>query len=159
MICFLNVWIVAKLNIFKLNSFFIRITMILFIMIILHIIADFHLQGCLANLKCKDWWKNHCPQELCANDYKTALLIHSVEWTFIVMLPLFICHHVTFLFFIMFSVNAAVHYAIDDEKANKHSISLTRDQLYHLIQIIITWCILWKSPVLKKPNLRYLHHI
>ena len=35
-------------------------------------------------------------------------------------------------------VNAAVHYRVDDEKANKLSINLVEDQLLHSAQIIVT---------------------
>ena len=30
---------------------------ILFLMLLMHYIEDFHLQGCLANLKQKKWWE------------------------------------------------------------------------------------------------------
>lgn len=37
---------------------------ILFLMLLMHYIEDFHLQGCLANLKQKKWWEKEIAENL-----------------------------------------------------------------------------------------------
>lgn len=129
--------------------------LILIEMIFLHIIADYFLQGILANMKCKGWWMrkttNEQPNKKYENDYKAALIAHSFEWTFIIMLPMFHqCYKreymwvYAFSYIIMFVINTAFHYVIDDWKANKHSINLIQDQLLHALQIFVTWA-MWTA--------------
>ena len=114
--------------------------MTLLFMIFLHILDDFHLQGCLANLKQKEWWVKNYPSELYKNDYKIALIIHSFSWTFMIMLPFILDLSYDYVF--LFAFNLVCHYIIDDLKANRHKISLTSDQLLHLGQIVLTFIIL-----------------
>jgi hypothetical protein len=114
--------------------------MTLFFMIFLHIIADFNFQGCLAQLKQKDWWVKNYPEKLYRNDYKISLIIHSFSWTFLIMLPFIF--NLSYAYIFLFSFNLVFHYIIDDLKANRHKISLTMDQLLHLGQIILTFIIL-----------------
>ena len=55
---------------------------IFFLMILCHILDDFVLQPvCLSNLKQKRWWDEHCYGKQYNNDYKMALLIHSLSWS------------------------------------------------------------------------------
>lgn len=115
---------------------------VLLMMIFMHILDDFHFQGCLANLKQKDWWKKNYPQKLYENDYKISLVMHCFSWSFLTMLPLILFCNVGFLFIIMFAVNIFVHYILDDLKANQKMISLTTDQLCHLLQIFLTWLVI-----------------
>lgn len=124
---------------------------ILFLMLLMHYIEDFHLQGCLANLKQKEWWKkqiNENPKihtvfehSIYKNDYKMSLFAHSIENALFVMLPLIIdlliTEFVKGMFAWVFFIPAIIlicttHYVIDDEKANKMKINLVQDQLLHL---------------------------
>lgn len=109
-------------------------------MIFFHIVDDYYLQGWLASAKQKSWWDKNAPQELYANDYIWALLMHSFSWSFMIMLP--IAYHYRFsvhpLFFVVFIMNLTIHAIVDDMKANKKYINLWHDQIIHLIQIILT---------------------
>ena len=124
---------------------------ILFCMVFMHICDDYYLQGILAKMKQKSWWVVNCPNPEDApgmfdSDYKAALAIHSFSWAFMTMLPIAVYSLVTAgtipgLFFFMFIVNAAIHYSIDDMKANWGSINLCTDQKAHILQIVCTWMI------------------
>ena len=117
--------------------------LILILMIFCHIIADYNLQGWLASAKQKEWWEKNAPDKMYKNDYKMALFMHSFAWSFMVMVPVaiyalcmkgFFCVH-----FFWFLWNIGMHYFIDDQKANKKEINLVEDQLWHLLQIVLTW--------------------
>ena len=131
---------------------------ILFLMLLMHYIEDFHLQGCLANLKQKKWWEkqisnndmhSHYALEhsIYKNDYKMSLFAHSIENALFVMLPLIIdmliseftyCLQNTWILFIPSTILICVsHYLIDDSKANEMKINLVQDQLYHLCVILL----------------------
>ena len=131
---------------------------ILFIMLLMHYIEDFHLQGCLANLKQKKWWekqmsdndmRSHYVLEhsIYRNDYKMSLFAHSIENALFVMLPLIVdmlisefkhCLQNTWILFIPSVLFICVsHYFIDDLKANEMKINLVQDQLYHLCIILL----------------------
>lgn len=131
---------------------------ILFLMLLMHYIEDFHLQGCLANLKQKKWWekqmsnndmRSHYVLEhsIYKNDYKMSLFAHSIENSLFVMLPMIIdtliseyTHHIqnAWLLFVPSAILICVsHYLIDDLKANKMKINLIQDQLYHLCIILL----------------------
>lgn len=120
---------------------------ILITMIFLHIVDDFYLQGCLAKFKQKDWWKENYPQKIYKHDYIICLLIHSFSWTFVMMLPitiglLFNLNYVDtdyFKYFLAMVLNIVIHSIIDNTKANLKRMSLTRDQLCHIVQIVCTW--------------------
>lgn len=126
---------------------------ILIVMILLHVIEDFHLQGILADMKQKSWWSKQLvdfpPKK--ANtyrkDYVVSLIVHSLENAIFVTLPLMIndlyytftvnkdnslC--IAWLFDIF--VIGYLHYWIDDLKCNKMKINLIVDQLLHFVIII-----------------------
>lgn len=118
------------------------VVLTLFAMIFFHIMDDFVLQRDLALYKQKQWWKENYPEKLYENDYITALLIHSFSWTFMIHIPvvLFTYNNLNIAYFAMsFFINAVIHAITDDIKANKRKISLTADQLIHLLQITLTW--------------------
>lgn len=122
-------------------------TSVLFLcMIFCHIVDDYYLQGLLANLKQKSFWKKNAPDEMYEHDYIMALLMHSLSWSFMVMLPLLV--YFDFdppnLFFVLYSFNAAVHAVVDDLKANKRQINLITDQSIHIAQIQATLLLLVK---------------
>ena len=114
----------------------------LLLMIFLHIIDDYKLQGILASMKQKNWWKEQKEyKDLYKYDYIWALIMHSFSWSFMIMLPFaFILNfNINVAFVIMFVLNLISHALVDNMKANQHSINLIYDQILHIIQIIFTW--------------------
>ena len=116
--------------------------MIFLTMIFLHIVDDYYLQGILAQMKQKKFWKKQAPDELYKYDYIWALIMHAFSWTFMIMLPLIFVSPISPAFYVIFVVNLAIHAYVDNLKANKHKINLWQDQLIHLAQIILTFIIL-----------------
>lgn len=119
----------------------------LLLMIFLHIVDDFYLQGKLAELKQLKWWISQFDKYedflKYRNDYKIALMIHAFSWTFMIMLPISILFYGTldWKYYLVFEINWMIHVIVDDLKANKLKINLITDQTIHLIQIIITWAL------------------
>ena len=122
---------------------------LLLTMMFFHILDDFCLQGILANLKQKQWWQEHAPEELYKNDWIIALTIHAFSWTFMIHLPIlyYFSHYSEHLyqselpiliFLITFAVDWFIHAVVDNLKANKKKINLITDQCIHIAQIIIT---------------------
>ena len=113
---------------------------IILAMIFCHIVDDYYLQGWLASAKQKKWWEENAPQKLYNHDYIMALIMHSMSWSFMIMLPIAISmsFNVSMLFVIVFILNAVIHALVDNLKANKLQISLITDQLIHLSQIFAT---------------------
>lgn len=112
----------------------------LLLMIFLHIVDDYYLQGVLANMKQKQWWQNNAPASLYRYDYIAALIMHSMSWAFMIMLPIAIkmSFDIGGLFIGVWIVNAIIHGVVDDLKANKHKINLIQDQSVHMVQIVLT---------------------
>ena len=116
---------------------------IFLLMILFHIIDDFVFQPtCLSKLKQKNWWKENIKKEdeleKYKDDYKAALLIHSLSWSIMIHLPLFL---ITNEFWLCFSVivNMLIHCIADDLKANDKKLNLVEDQVIHMVQILITF--------------------
>lgn len=127
---------------------------ILLTMIFCHIVDDYYLQGILANMKQKQWWKDGISNfkyrrnyDFYKHDYIVALITHGFSWSFMINLPIlwrawnveimdsiFACIFVVFVLF-----HAVIHAVIDNLKANKFKLNLLQDQLLHLIQIISIW--------------------
>ena len=110
-------------------------------MIFCHIIDDYKLQaGVLNNLKQKSWWEENAPDPLYKYDYIMGLIMHSISWSFMIMLPIALYYklNINVSFICVFIVNACVHGVIDDIKANRKKINLITDQLLHMFQITIT---------------------
>lgn len=109
-------------------------------MFLCHIVDDFVLQPvCLSKLKQKKWWETNYPNALYKDDYKTALAIHSLSWAIMVHLPfIFMTGVKGGIIFISVVLNTIIHYIVDNEKANKYTISLDTDQTIHFGQIILT---------------------
>ena len=122
--------------------------LILFIMIFCHLIDDYKLQGILANMKQRKWWKENADKDLYQNDYKMALIEHAFSWSFTTTLPFLVIAFIqnnellAVLLIVNYIINTAIHAFVDDLKANKFKINLVEDQLVHLTQIICTWIIL-----------------
>lgn len=114
-------------------------------MLFAHIVDDYYLQGILANMKQKTWWEHsEWYKPLYKNDYKMALLIHSMSWSIMILLPCMIMYEISGLMLLgTFIINAVIHYYIDDLKANRGKINLVVDQSIHIAQVILTWMVLW----------------
>ena len=121
--------------------------LLLFIMIFLHIVDDYYLQGWLASAKQKSWWEQNAPDELYKHDYIMALFMHGFSWAFMIMLiPSMYAlitttniNNTSLAIALILFTNLCIHITIDNAKANLKKINLVQDQLIHLIQIIITW--------------------
>lgn len=114
---------------------------VLVAMFFFHIIDDYYLQGILASLKQKKWWENKAPQKLYKYDYIMALAMHSLSWSFMIMLPLAIYSqlNISAVFLFALCTNAIIHGFVDNLKANKFKINLIADQAIHMVQIIVTF--------------------
>jgi len=115
----------------------------LLLMIFLHIVDDFYLQGWLASGKQRDWWIKNAPDDKYKNDYIWCLIMHSFSWTFMIMLPVFInCGFVLdSVVILIFAGNVLLHAYVDNLKANVKVLNLWQDQIAHLLQIFLTWTI------------------
>ena len=114
---------------------------ILLCMIFFHIVDDYYLQGILASMKQKSWWKNNSPDKLYKYDYLMALFMHSFSWAFMIMLPPTVYTMIVGATWypILYVLNLCVHFYVDNLKANKMKINLIQDQCIHLAQIVVTW--------------------
>lgn len=115
----------------------------LFLMLFAHIVDDYFLQGtCLCNLKQKSWWQKNANDPLYKYDYIMGLFCHCLSWSIAIMIPTMIAGK--FIWWLI-PINLAIHFLVDDLKANRHKINLIVDQSIHFIQIILTWllCFVW----------------
>ena len=114
---------------------------LLLLMIFAHIVDDYYLQGILASMKQKKWWeKQEGYKSLYKYDYKMALLMHSMSWSIMILLPaMFFLNVNQYVLLGIFVINAFIHYHIDGLKANKLQINLILDQTIHIMQVIATW--------------------
>lgn len=117
---------------------------VLLLMIFLHILDDYGMQGILASMKQKEWWKKNAPQPLYKYDYIWALIMHSFSWSFMIMLPFAIQNgfSVNGVFVGMLGFNMICHAVIDHMKANSGIINLWVDQICHMLQIFGTFIIM-----------------
>ena len=113
---------------------------VLILMLFFHIVDDYYLQGILASMKQKEWWKENAPQKLYKYDYMVALIMHSFSWAFMIMLPiaLYFTFDISAAYFLALFFNMSIHCFVDDLKANKKKINLVIDQTIHIVQIVIT---------------------
>ena len=119
---------------------------------LLHILADFNLQGILADMKQARWWNRQIDNLFSAgqdpiprhfhryrykDDYIVALWMHALMWSIITfgMLALIVSPMALSIIII---VNAMIHAIIDDRKANMYLINLEQDQIMHIVQIAVT---------------------
>lgn len=118
---------------------------ILLSMFFLHIVDDYYLQGVLANLKQRKWWRNNAPDKLYRYDYLIALVEHAFSWSFMIHIPIIVYFKGSItLLPISIIVNMMIHAFIDDLKANKRIINLITDQVFHFIQIVVTFWFFFK---------------
>lgn len=114
---------------------------ILLSMIFCHIVDDYYLQGKLALMKQKQWWRDNYPQKMYQYDYLVALFMHSFSWTFMIMLvpTIYIVLFGGTFYPLLFVGNVMLHMFIDNEKANEMKINLIQDQFLHIMQTVWTW--------------------
>lgn len=122
--------------------------LILFIMLFLHIVDDYYLQGILAKMKQKSFWEENAPDPMYKNDYIVALVEHAFSWTFMIMLPamvwMFYYQNIhSGWYVILFVWNVVIHSLVDHAKANMKLINLYEDQRVHFIQIMMTWILMF----------------
>lgn len=120
--------------------------LLLLVMIFLHIVDDYYLQGWLASAKQKSYWEQNAPDKLYKHDYIMALFMHSFSWAFMIMIipavyTLIVAANIP-LIVALFVGNLCMHMITDDKKANRKEINLIQDQLIHLAQIVFTWIFL-----------------
>lgn len=112
-----------------------------------HVFDDYFLQGCLANLKQEEYWQKNIPEnfyEFYRDDYLMALLMHSISWSFMIMLPIAFAmsFNVDLVFVVFFFLNVIFHAVVDDMKANRKTINLVIDQSIHIFQVLFTYLLL-----------------
>lgn len=121
--------------------------LVLLCMIFCHIIDDYYLQGILAQLKQKKWWIENASDKKYKCDYLMALFMHSFSWSFMIHCISFIIsisYSLNFnLLLLLFIFNIIIHLFVDDLKANKFKINLVQDQSIHLLQIFISWLLIY----------------
>lgn len=119
---------------------------VLLLMVFCHIVDDYYLQaiGPLASMKQRKWWEENYPQKLYKYDYLAALLMHSLSWAFMVMLPIsfYLSWNIDAEFIVLFVTNTVVHAFVDNAKANWLAINLITDQSVHMAQIAWTFLVL-----------------
>ena len=132
------------------------------LLMLLHLIADFNLQGILANMKQKSWWRkevkkawergafdtiyppgtdirNHIELPTWYDcDWLAGLVCHALMWSLVTFLPLmFIISPQSFGGIII--MNAFIHAVIDHLKCNRlGTLNLCQDQILHVGQLMIT---------------------
>lgn len=114
--------------------------MVFLAIVFCHLVADYNMQGILANFKQKSWWEKNYPDELYKNDWVVALLEHGFMWSFMTHLPLIWYfwgnQDAFFAIEALILIQAGMHAFIDHGKANAKAINLIDDQLFHLLQIV-----------------------
>ena len=118
-----------------------KVVLILFAMIFLHIVDDYYLQGILAKMKQKAWWEENAPQEQYKRDYKVALVMHAFSWSFMIMIPYIFIGVNECVACATVLANTTIHAIVDDLKANKKKINLIQDQTVHILQVYVTWLV------------------
>lgn len=113
------------------------------LMVFMHIVDDFYLQGILAKLKQKSFWEENAPSTLYKYDYIIALAEHAFSWCICIHIPMFavwyMCGGFSLVAFIVnFIAQTVIHAVVDNLKANKLKINLIEDQLIHIVQISFT---------------------
>lgn len=112
-------------------------------MLFMHIVADYYLQGILAKMKQKSWWKEQVPdldKTRYRNDYLVALVEHAFSWSCCVLaLPALVWHVPGWLLLPLVTANTCMHAIVDDGKANARVFSLLEDQLLHVLQVLMSW--------------------
>lgn len=123
-----------------------NIILVLILMLFMHIVDDYYMQGILAKMKQKDWWYSEYTnlRKMYEKDHIIALIMHAFSWSVSILLPIFFATNWNphWLVYLMILANCIIHSIVDDLKANKKKLNLIQDQFIHIMQIVITW-IIW----------------
>lgn len=112
--------------------------------ILLHLVADYNLQGILASMKQKQWWddqlKNASEEDKkeYKHDFLVALWEHSFMWSAITFAPILWLSGDKITTWLIFGANVLIHGMTDNAKANWKCINLLQDQMLHIGQIMLT---------------------
>ena len=92
-----------------------NVLFVILLMVFFHVVADYNLQGWLASAKQKSYWEQNAPDKLYKYDYIMALIMHSISWTFMVMLPIAYVQqfNVDIMFLVLFVGNVILHAIIN----------------------------------------------
>lgn len=110
------------------------------LMIFMHLIDDYKLQGILADMKQKKWWDERTKDKKYKHDYLVALFEHAFMNSVMIHIPIyiFLCRDI-FIIICTIIFATCIHAIVDDLKANKYKINLLQDQLIHILTIIILY--------------------
>lgn len=105
------------------------------LMMAIHVIEDFHLQGRMADMKQQAWWEEF--PDRYRMDYTMVLFLHGLEWSVLVSLPLLLITGLDVPMWLVpaIVINGFIHSVVDDLKANRFKINLIQDQLIHMVQM------------------------
>lgn len=108
---------------------------LMLMMVLLHVIEDFHMQGIMASMKQKTFWQEY--SKMYANDWMPVILLHGMEWATMVALPCILASwfDVSAWFVLTVVAMGVAHAYVDHLKANSLRINLIQDQIVHIIQI------------------------
>jgi len=112
---------------------------LLLLMLLAHIVEDFHLQGKMADMKQKIWWLKQTDDPRYRYDYIPVLILHGIEWAVCVSIPVFFYtgFEPSAGYVLMACVMAAIHSIVDHMKCNELCINLVTDQAIHMVQIVV----------------------
>lgn len=107
------------------------------LMVLLHVIEDFHMQGIMAQMKQREFWREY--PEMYADDWIPVILLHGFEWAMIVSVPCLLASwfDVSAWFIVTMVAMGLVHAYVDHLKANRLRITLVQDQAMHIVQIAV----------------------
>ena len=129
-----------------------NVVTILVLMLFMHIVDDFYLQGVLARMKQRDWWyseqanlplakeRDKCKElhglrnikQMYEKDYIIALIMHAFSWSVSITLPIFfsVNWNPHWAFYLMILANCIIHFIVDDLKANKKKAKFSTGPMY-----------------------------
>ena len=109
-------------------------------MLFAHCIGDYILQkDFISKAKRKSFWLNIKDEKVDTFAYLSILCVHAFIWSFCIHLPLILFLPQSNIIVVSIFINFLIHGIIDDLKANRNKISMTIDQLIHVLQIVITY--------------------
>jgi hypothetical protein len=123
------------------NAFY--IICLLMATVLMHLLADYSLQGILASMKQKVWWEKNAPDPMYKNDWIAGLVCHSAMWGLLCAVPSVVACWLLgswtmgILTLALMIISIVGHCFIDTAKANAHKINLIQDQELHLVQLMI----------------------
>ena len=109
------------------------------LMILCHIIEDFHIQGVMGDMKQASFWNPY--GEKYADDWKPVIILHGMEWAMLTSMPCLVMSwfDVPMWFVLVIVAMGLLHAYIDHLKANEGKINLITDQTLHMSQIMIIY--------------------